>query len=90
MTKTVRGSPSSSTRDAARLFHPRHAAGSPRWVKFDADCRLVRLPASTPVLLYRWRSVRKPGPIIADLSVPLPGERVAMIAAPGVVGTVLA
>ncbi len=75
-------------RDAAAMFHPRQAAGSPRWVRFAN--RLVQLPATTPINLYRWRSVRKPGPFVADLSVPLPGERVALTSAPGVVGTVLA
>lgn len=79
-----------SRRDAAAMFHPRTAAGSPRWVLFDAGHRLVKLPASTPVHLYRWRSVRKPGPFVSDLSVPLPGERVALVTAPGQVGTVLA
>lgn len=81
---------SAARRDATAAFHPRHAAGAPRWVRFDADCRLTRLPADTAVLLFRWRSVRKPGPFVADLSVPLPGERVALVSAPGRVGTVLA
>jgi hypothetical protein len=77
-------------RDTTKHFHPRDAAGSPRWVRFDAGHRLVRLPATTAIHLYRWRSVRKPGPFVSDLSVPLPGERVALVTAPGQVGTVLA
>lgn len=75
-------------RHAYDFFHPRVAAGSPRWVRFGN--RLVQLPATTPVHLYRWRSVRKPGPFAADLSVPLPGETVALVSAPGVIGQVLA
>lgn len=75
-------------RHASALFHPRFAAGASRWVRFGN--RVVKIPATAAVMLYRWRSPRKPGPMRCDASVPLPGESISLVSAPGVVGQVLA
>lgn len=74
---------------SARLlhFHPRACAGRDRILRFGPD--LVRVTSTTPLLLHRWRSPRKPGPFIADASIPEPGERVELVGRPGIIGTVV-
>jgi hypothetical protein len=68
-------------------FHPRAAAGRDRWLAFGKE--LVRVRPNSAILLFRWRSPRKPGPFVCDAFVPADGERVALIGRPDVVGTVL-
>ena len=69
-------------------YHPRPNAGSPRLVRFD-DGEEIEIRSTIVVLLHRFRSKRKPGPMLADASVALPGEYVALPDAPERVGIVV-